>query len=166
MIFMKHLFFTLLAIFFIAQSTSCSAENRKGVKAETLAISSSEDATSSQVIALDEASFSEKVFDFKNSTEWDFKGDRPAIIDFYATWCGPCKRLAPILVELQSEYGEKIQIYKVDAEKNRALAAAFGVSAYPTMLFIPMNDNPAGAKGLLPKEELERIIETFLKVTK
>ncbi len=163
---MKHLFFTLLAALLIAQSTGCTAENRAGVKAENLAIVPAESTEISQVIALDEASFAEKVFDFKNSTEWDFKGDRPAIIDFYATWCGPCKRLAPVLVELQGEYGEKIQIYKVDAENNRELAAAFGVTAYPTMLFIPMDADPAGAKGLLPKEELERIIETFLKVTK
>lgn len=163
---MKHLLFTLLTALLIAQSTGCTAENRKGAKAENLATVPAEAVEANQVIALDEASFAEKVFDFKNSTEWDYKGDRPAIIDFYATWCGPCKRLAPVLVELQSEYGEKIQIYKVDAEKNRELAAAFGVSAYPTMLFIPMDADPAGAKGLLPKEELERIIETFLKVTK
>lgn len=163
---MKHLFFTLLVVLLIAHSTGCTAENRAGAKAATLTTTPSEAIETSQVIALDEASFSEKVFDFRNNTEWNYKGDRPAIIDFYATWCGPCKRLAPILVELQSEYGEKIQIYKVDAEKNRELAAAFGVTAYPTVLFIPMDADPAGAKGLLPKEELERIIETFLKVTK
>lgn len=163
---MKHLFFTLLAALLMGQSTGCTAENRAGVKAENLATAPVEAVETSQVIALDEASFAEVVFDFKNSSEWDYKGDRPAIIDFYATWCGPCKRLAPVLVELQSEYGDKIQIYKVDAEKNRELAAAFGVTAYPTMLFIPMDEDPAGAKGLLPKEELERIIETFLKVTK
>ncbi|GAO31806.1 thioredoxin domain-containing protein [Geofilum rubicundum] len=163
---MKHLFFTLLAALLMGQSTGCTAENRAGVKAENLATAPAETVETSQVIALDEASFAEVVFDFKNSSEWDYKGDRPAIIDFYATWCGPCKRLAPVLVELQSEYGDKIQIYKVDAEKNRELAAAFGVTAYPTMLFIPMDEDPAGAKGLLPKEELERIIETFLKVTK
>ncbi|MCA1744150.1 MAG: thioredoxin fold domain-containing protein [Bacteroidales bacterium] len=163
---MKHLFFSLLAGLLIGQSTGCTAENRAGVKAENLVATSAEAAEINQVIALDEASFAEVVFDFKNSTEWDYKGDRPAIIDFYATWCGPCKRLAPVLVELQGEYGDKIQIYKVDAEKNRELAAAFGVTAYPTMLFIPMDADPAGAKGLLPKEELERIIETFLKVTK
>jgi thioredoxin 1 len=163
---MKHLFFTLLAVLLIGQSTGCTAENRTGVKAEKLATAPVEATEASKVIALDEASFSEVVFDFKNSSEWDYKGDRPAIIDFYAAWCGPCKKLAPILAELQSEYGDKIQIYKVDAEKNRELAAAFGVTAYPTMLFIPMDAEPAGAKGLLPKEELERIIETFLKVTK
>ena len=119
-----------------------------------------------KVISLNQDVFIEKIFDYKNNKEWKYKGDRPAIIDFYAEWCGPCKKLAPILVELQQEYKEKIQIYKIDAEKNRELAAVFGVTAYPTIIFIPMNANPASAKGLLPKEELERIIREFLKVDK
>jgi len=163
---MKHLIFILLTVLLVVQTGGCVAENRSDVKDEVIFPVSSNEAKGSQVISLDEAGFAEKVFDFKNSKQWSYKGDRPAIIDFYATWCGPCKRLAPMLVEIQKEYGEKIQIYKVDAEKNRELAAAFGVTAYPTMLFIPMGADPAGAKGLLPKEEIERIIETFLKVTK
>ena len=119
-----------------------------------------------KVISLNQNDFIEKIFDYKNNAEWKYKGDKPAIIDFYAEWCGPCKLLAPILAELQLEYKEKIQIYKVDAEKNRELAAVFGVSAYPTIIFIPMAATPASARGLLPKSELERIIGEFLKVSK
>ena len=74
--------------------------------------------------------------------------------------------MAPILAELQEEYKGKIQVYKVDAEKNRELAAAFGVTAYPSILFIPMGAEPAGARGLLPKEDLEKVINEFLKVTR
>jgi len=164
---MKNLFLVLVFGVFLFQSTACTANGKGEKKSTSEAVEVATDAVStSQVISLDEASFILKVFDFKNSKEWAYKGDRPAIIDFYAEWCGPCKRLAPVLVELQQEYGDKIQVYKVDAEKNRELAASFGVDAYPTLLFIPMNEKPAGAKGLLPKEELERIIGTFLKVTK
>lgn len=164
---MKNLFLVFVFGVFLFQSIACSANGKAEKKSNSESVEVAADAVgTSQVISLDEASFILKVFDFKNSKEWAYKGDRPAIIDFYAEWCGPCKRLAPVLVELQKEYGDKIQIYKVDAEKNRELAASFGVDAYPTLLFIPMNDKPAGAKGLLPKEELERIIGTFLKVTK
>ncbi|MCL2073950.1 MAG: thioredoxin domain-containing protein [Marinilabiliaceae bacterium] len=141
------------------------SENNLEKNSEVSSFSSSQ-SENHKVISLNEKEFIEKVFDYKNNKDWKYKGDRPAIIDFYAEWCGPCKRLAPILVELQLEYKDKIQIYKVDAEKNRELAAIFGVTAYPTIVFIPMNTNPALAKGLLPKEELERIIGEFLKVTK
>jgi thioredoxin len=164
---MKNLFLVFVFGVFMFQSTACTANGKAEKNSKSKTVEVAPDATGTiQVISLDEASFILKVFDFKNSKEWAYKGDRPAIIDFYAEWCGPCKRLAPVLVELQQEYGDKIQVYKVDAEKNRELAASFGVDAYPTLLFIPMNDKPAGAKGLLPKEELERIIGTFLKVTK
>lgn len=165
---MKNLFLLLVFAVFMVQSTACSAGNKSDNKGEANAnqavlVSNS---NTPQVITLNEESFIEHIYDFKSNTEWQYKGNKPAIIDFYAEWCGPCKKLAPILVELQQEYGDKIQIYKVDAEKNRQLAAAFGVSAYPSILFIPMNEKPGGARGLLPKEELERIIETFLKVKK
>jgi thioredoxin 1 len=164
---MKHVLLVFATGLFFFHSVSCSAgsNSEKGSEA-MLAANAATPENSYAVIELNEDSFVEKVFDFRNSEEWSFKGDKPAIIDFYAVWCGPCKRLAPVLVELQQEYGDKIQIYKVDAEKNRQLAAAFGVTAYPTMLFIPMGADPAGAKGLLPKEELERIIGEFLKVSK
>ncbi|TCO06805.1 thioredoxin [Natronoflexus pectinivorans] len=154
---MKNVFLSLLAGLFLIWSGNLAAEANP---------SSAPAANANRVIELNEDSFIQKVFDFRNSETWEYKGDRPAIVDFYAVWCGPCKQLAPILEELQSEYGEKIQIYKVDAEKNRELAAAFGVSAYPTMIFIPMDADPAGARGLLPKEELERIIADFLNVEK
>jgi len=164
---MKHLGLVFIFGVFLIQSTACSAGNNSGNNSNTETVQATTiNSDTPQVISLNEAAFIEQVFDFKTSKEWNYKGDRPAIIDFYAEWCGPCKRLAPILAELQQEYGDKIQVYKVDAEKNRQLAAAFGVNAYPSLLFIPMNDKPAGAKGLLPKEELERIIETFLKVKK
>ncbi|MDR2928096.1 MAG: thioredoxin [Cytophagaceae bacterium] len=154
----------ITATLFLLQSFSGFAGNPLNSTSAGSSKSASEQ--ENKVIQLTQDDFIEKIFDFKNSKDWKYKGKKPAIIDFYAEWCGPCKMLAPILVELQNEYKEKIQIYKIDAEKNRELAAAFGVNAYPTIFFIPMEDKPAGAKGLLPKEKLEEIIETYLKVSK
>ncbi len=159
---MKNTFLAFLTVFVVAATTTNATNN--GDEAPLFTAGTEE--TEAAVIPLDEAGFIEQVFDYKNNSEWKYKGDKPAIIDFYAEWCGPCKRLSPVLAELQREYGDKIQVYKIDAEKNRELAAAFGVSAYPTMLFIPMNADPAGARGLLPKEELVRLITDFLKVQK
>jgi len=118
----------------------------------------------SKVIHLDDNTFKEKVFDFENDKEWNFKGDKPVLIDFYATWCGPCKRVAPILDQLQSEYGESIQIYKVNTEKARKVSAAFGVRSIPFFLFIPAKGKPTAAKGALPKATFIKAIKDVLKV--
>jgi thioredoxin 1 len=115
---------------------------------------------------LTKATFLEKVFNFEENKEWAFKGNVPAIIDFYADWCGPCKMIAPILEQLSEEYGEKITIYKVDTEAEQELSAAFGIRSIPSMLFCPKEGEPQMANGALPKPELERIIADVLNVTK
>ena len=108
--------------------------------------------------------FLEKVFDFEKNKEWKFNGKVPAIIDFYADWCGPCKMIAPILEQLSEEYGDKLTIYKVDTEAEQELSAAFGIRSIPSMLFCPMEGQPQMANGALPKPELERIIADVLNV--
>jgi thioredoxin len=118
----------------------------------------------SEVIHLNDDSFKEKIFDFEKSEEWAFKGDKPVIVDFYATWCGPCKKLAPVLEELQEEYGDDIQIYKVDTDKAPMVSGAFGIRSIPTILFIPVKGKPTMAKGALPKETLVKAIEDVLGV--
>ncbi|ARV06982.1 thioredoxin [Polaribacter sp. SA4-10] len=115
---------------------------------------------------LTKEAFLEKVFNFENNQEWDFEGKVPAIIDFYADWCGPCKTIAPILEQLSEEYGDKINIYKIDTEAEQELAAAFGIRSIPSMLFCPMEGQPQMANGALPKQELERIIADVLEVEK
>jgi len=119
-----------------------------------------------KVITITQDEFIEKVFDYKKNKDWVFKGNKPVIVDFYADWCAPCKMLAPILDELQKDYKDKIQIYKVNTDKNRELSSVFNVSSIPTILFIPMNDNPSMQRGLMSKGDLENIIENFLKVKK
>lgn len=115
---------------------------------------------------LTKETFLKKVFNFEENKDWKFEGKRPALIDFYADWCGPCKMIAPILEQLSEEYGDKLDIYKIDNEAEQELAAAFGIRSIPSMLFCPAEGQPQMANGALPKPELERIIADVLKVTK
>ncbi len=110
--------------------------------------------------------FLEKVFNFEKNKEWKFEGNVPCLIDFYADWCGPCKTIAPILEELSEEYGDKLNIYKVDTEAEQELSAAFGIRSIPSMLFCPKEGEPQMAAGALPKQQLEQIISEVLKVEK
>ncbi len=114
-------------------------------------------------IALTKADFLKKVADYeKNPTEWKYLGDKPALIDFYASWCGPCKALAPVLEELAAEYGDQIYIYKIDTEAEQELAAAFGIRSIPTLLFVPMEGQPRMAQGALPKATLKKAIDEIM----
>ena len=110
--------------------------------------------------------FKTKVFNYTDSKEWKFEGDKPCIIDFYADWCGPCKAVAPILEELATEYDGKIDIYKVDTEAERELAGAFGIQSIPSILFIPKDGQPQMAQGALPKDTFEKAFKDVLKVEK
>ena len=114
-------------------------------------------------IHLTKAEFLKKVVDYEgNPTEWKYLGEKPAIIDFYASWCGPCKRVAPILDELAAEYGDKIDIYKIDTEQEQELAAAFGIRSIPTLLFVPMEGKPQMVQGAIGKADFEKIIQEVL----
>ena len=113
---------------------------------------------------LTKQTFLEKVFNYEKNKDWMYEGKLPAIIDFYADWCGPCKMIAPILEELSNEYVGKINIYKVDTEAEQELSAAFAIRSIPSMLFIPMSEQPQMANGALPKQELHKLIKEVLKV--
>ena len=114
-------------------------------------------------IKMNSTLFKEQVFDYTKSSEWDFKGDKPAIIDFYADWCGPCKMVAPVLEELSEEYDGKVDIYKVDTEVEQELSAIFSIRSIPSILFIPKGKKqPMMQPGALPKNALKEIIEKEL----
>ncbi len=113
---------------------------------------------------LTKETFLTKVFDYENKQEWEYQGDKPALIDFYADWCGPCKMVAPILEEISNEYGEKMHVYKINTDQEQELSAAFGIQSIPSLLFIPMNDKPQMAAGALPKDSLVKAIKEVLKV--
>jgi thioredoxin len=110
--------------------------------------------------------FKEKVFDFEKNKDWKFEGEAPCVIDFYADWCQPCKMVAPVLEELQEEYGSKLNIYKIDTEDQRELASMFGIQSIPSILFVPKDGKPQMAMGALPKETFEQAFEEVLNVSK
>ncbi len=109
--------------------------------------------------------FKAKVFNFEANKDWKFEGTVPAIVDFYADWCSPCKMIAPILEELQEKYDTKLNIYKVNTEDQRELAGMFGIQSIPSLLFIPLEGQPQMAQGALPKETFVSAIEDVLRVT-
>ena len=108
--------------------------------------------------------FKEKVFNFETNKDWKFEGNLPCIIDFYADWCGPCKMVAPILEELSKEYEGKLNVYKVDTEDQRELAAMFGIQSIPSLLFVPKDGQPQMAMGALPKETFKKAFKDVLNV--
>jgi len=108
--------------------------------------------------------FKNKIFDYEANKEWKFIGSHPAIIDFYADWCGPCKMVAPILEKLSQKYQGKLDIYKVDTEAEQELAGMFGIQSIPTILFIPVDGEPRMLAGALPEKEFDRLIGEVLKV--
>ncbi len=110
--------------------------------------------------------FLKEVFDYENNKEWKFEGTIPAVIDFYADWCGPCKMVAPIIEELSKEYEGKVNFYKIDTEAEQELAGAFGIQSIPSLLFIPVDGKPQMAAGALPKDTLVDVIEKELLGTK
>ena len=110
--------------------------------------------------------FKDLVFNYDKDQEWKFKGDVPAIIDFYADWCGPCKTVAPILDELAKEYDGKLNIYKVDTEAEEELSSIFGIQSIPTLLFIPVTGAPMLQKGAIPKNAFKQVIEDRLLQSK
>lgn len=120
------------------------------------------EAIESNVVYLTTEEFKNKVFNYEVNKEWKYSGELPAIIDFYADWCGPCKMVAPILQEIAKDYYGKLIVYKVDTENERELAAAFGISSIPTLLFVPMTGQPQAAMGALPRQSFDKAIKDVL----
>lgn len=123
---------------------------------------STQGASAQVVKEITKSEFTKKVADLEKNKNWKFLGNKPTIIDFYATWCGPCKRLSPIMEQLAKEYNGKVQFYKVDVDKERELATMFGIQSIPSILFIPKKGKPIMAQGALPKSELKKTIDSNL----
>ena len=106
--------------------------------------------------------FKDKVFNYETQQEWKYQGTQPAIIDFYADWCGPCKMVAPILEDLSEEYNDRLLIYKVNTDVEQELAAVFGIQSIPTILFIDSDGEPSMQPGAFPKHVFKKVIEENL----
>ena len=119
-------------------------------------------ATAEDVTYLTTQQFKERIFDYTKNADWHYQGDKPCVIDFYTTWCGPCKRLAPIMEELSQTYCDQVRFYKVDTERERELAGVFRISSIPQVLYIPVEGEPIILKGLYPKENIVEIIDEYL----
>ena len=155
---MRKLFGATLVLALIA-FTACAGKTKENNQDVT----TTKEEKKMGTIHLTKAEFLTKVANYEaNPNEWKYLGDKPAIVDFYASWCGPCKTIAPILEELAAEYGDDIYIYKVNTEEEQELAAAFGIRSIPTLLFIPMNENPQMAQGAMPKASFKQAIEEVL----
>lgn len=153
--------FLMVSLCVLAVNTACADRGKNSDKMEKA--NSMETTQNGQVVHLTKAEFLEKVYNFeKNPDTWKYEGDKPAIVDFYADWCGPCKMVAPVLEELAKEYAGQIVVYKINTDKERELSAAFGIRSIPSLLFIPMEGTPQMAQGAMPKAELKRAINEVL----
>lgn len=153
----RNLWILIVFVFLAA----CSSGTKKTEQKEQNTENNKE--VSMKTIQLTKAEFTKKIVDYeKNPSTWNYLGDKPAIVDFYADWCGPCKAIAPVLEELAEEYGSEIYIYKVNTESEPELSALFGIRSIPSLLFIPMGEDPQMLQGALPKNELKRVIDEVL----
>lgn len=151
---MKKLLVTAACILTFAAGADGQTDNKNDNTKQT---------NTMKTIALTKADFLTKVANYEtNPTEWKYLGDKPALVDFYASWCGPCRMVAPILEELAGEYEGKIVVYKVNTEKEPDLAAAFGIRSIPSILFIPMSGKPQMLQGAMPKDAFKKAIEEYL----
>ncbi|MFO7668499.1 MAG: thioredoxin domain-containing protein [Bacteroidales bacterium] len=174
---MKKIILSLAAVSFLLFSCSSGSasslkESGEGIEKNKLVSETPAPANGSvesgKPVKLTKQDFLEKVMNYeKNQTEWVYEGDKPALIDFYADWCGPCRIAAPILEELAKEYEGKIHIYKVDTQKEGELASVFGIQSIPAFLFVPQDGRPTMSNGIAQtpeetKEMFRRMIDEIL----
>jgi thioredoxin 1 len=148
-------YFSLLIIVLPLVFNECKADN----PASPLKTNTTE-----SVVPMTNETFKKMIFNYDLNKDWKFEGSKPAIIDFYADWCPPCRQLSPLVEEIAKEYAGKIDVYKVDTDKETTLAQALGITNLPTLLFIPAKGKPQSTMGALPKESLVKAINEILLI--
>ncbi len=160
---MKTSALALAAVLALSSLMACNAQAQDNKDNETTVATKS----AGTVTSLTEATFYEKVYDLRNTERLEFKGDRPVVVDFYATWCGPCKQMAPILEEMAQEFAGQVDVYKVDIDQNRNLAGMIGIQSIPTFLFINAEGEPKLTVGGMEKAQFKKLFkEIVTKETK
>lgn len=151
----KYLLSFIFALTALLPVNAQQVKSAKTVKAEQ--------ATAGKVVYLTTEEFKKKIWDYAaNPKQWKFLSDKPCLIDFYTTWCGPCKRLSPIVEAVAAKYDGLIYVYRVDAEKEVELSRLFNVQSYPTLLFCTQNQIPRKSIGLLPQTQVEELVSELL----
>lgn len=154
---------TLLLLLTAIVAVSCSNSTETRAQNDQSATAKEQEVAEGKTIHMNKQMFLDRVMDFEtNKDQWIYRGDKPAIIDFYADWCKPCKLVAPIMEELAEEYKGQLYVYKVDTQVERELASVFGIRSIPAVLFIPMQGKPQMSTGALPKETFKNAIDDFL----
>lgn len=150
----------LAAVLFLPFLVSCSQNRKAPAVSPQMTVGKSEKNETAKVQYLTTSDFRKKIMDYEaHPDEWVFAGSRPAVIDFYTTWCGPCKMMAPVVESLAEKYAGKIDFYKVDIDQESELASVFGISSIPTFLFIPVKGKPSVQMGAMQKEDFEGLID-------
>ena len=161
---MKRLFLISIAMT-VAGLISCSGNSQQAKNVVKKQVLTQQNTKKMNVQELTAETFKQKVMNYDiHPNEWIFEGSRPAIIDFYATWCGPCKQTAPIVEKLAEDYAGRIDVYKVDVDQQQELAAFFGVQSIPTILFIPKEGTPQRVSGAMPRTGFDEAIKQVFKM--
>lgn len=163
-----NIFIAVFLVLGLSVITSCTKKDglntESKLDSKTQSVNNLNNNNKSKMEHLTAETFKSKVFDYEKNKEWKFEGKNPAIIDFYADWCGPCKMVAPVLEELSGEYDGKVDIYKVDTETEQELAAVFGIRSIPSILFIPVTGQPQMSAGAMQKDGFVQAINEILLV--